>query len=81
MSADGMTLAAGTVTFLGHMHKEGQFPEQGVSIITATIALTLIAAATRGTPIEPPFKAFAALGLLVAIYVHVPAFRKDKRNG
>lgn len=83
-SSDGLIIAAGTVSFIGNMKEASGFPPNGVTIIGATAALAIVAALTKGTPVEQPFVAFAALALLAAVYRYVPAFRnikKGKNNG
>lgn len=80
-TADGLIITAGSVAFLGNMKEAGGFPPNGATTIAATAILTIIAAFTRNSVIEGPFKAFAALVLLAAVYRYVPAFAKDKKNG
>jgi len=80
-SADGLLVAAGGIAFAGSMAKARTFPPNGVKIIGATVALVIIASATKGTPLESPTKALAALMLLVSIYTYVPAFTKGKTHG
>lgn len=81
MSAETLLIAAGGVTFAGNMAKAKSFPPNGVAIVAATVALVILASATKNTPLSGPVKALAGLMLLVAVYVNVPAFTKGKTNG
>jgi len=76
MNAEGLTIAAGSVAFIGNFAEEGGWPTNGYKIVGATIALAIIFSFAGNGPLSKPVTALAALMLLAAVYRYVPAFRK-----
>jgi len=76
VNAEGLTIAAGSIAFIGNFAEEGGWPGNGYQIVGATIALTIIFSFASNGPLEKPVTALAALMLLASVYRYVPAFRK-----
>lgn len=72
MNADKLFLLAGGITFLAAFKNENGFPSAGYGIISATVALTFVAALSSSSVLGKPIKAFAWLTVLIAILKSTP---------
>jgi len=75
-------MAAGAIALTAGFAEQKRFPDNGYKVIGGTLALTVLASATKGSNIEPLVRAFALLMLLASVYAYVPAFKRetDKRR-
>lgn len=80
-TAEGLIIGAGALSFAGNFQKSGGIPPNSVAIVGSTIGLAFLASIAKGTALDGPVKAAAGLMLLVAVYVYVPAFTKDRKKG
>lgn len=81
MRSDLIIIGAGGLALAGNFAREGGFPENGYSIIGATIGLAFLASITNRTMLAPAVRMAALLMLLVSAYLYIPALRKANRNG
>ena len=79
-NATGLVIAAGATSFAGNWKENGGFPENGYTIIAATVALTFFASFTSNTAIERPTKALAGLFLLAVVIRYVPGLMNVKKT-
>ena len=78
--AESLIMGAGGVAFLGSFKQADGFPSNGYAIIAGTTALVFLASTTRGSALEKPVHAAAALMLLVALIRYVPGLRTTKKE-
>lgn len=81
MNAQGIVIAAGTVSFFGNMKEQGTVPSNTIPIVFGTTMLAIGAGLVSG-PLSEPVKWLAVLMLLTALIRYVPSFsKKGKNNG
>lgn len=69
---------AGTVAVVGGWAKHGGWPPNGTEAVAATVVLSLIAATTANTSVEPFVVAVGWLLVMGAVYAAVPALTTKK---
>lgn len=86
-SAEGLLMTSGAVAFVGSWKESGGFPEKGVTMVSSTIALVVLASLIKGEW-EKPVKALAAVMLLAVAIRYIPGLatnkktsKKGKKNG
>lgn len=73
-------LAAGVVSVVGGIAREGRFPREGMNAVIGTVVLVIIASATAGTKVAPLVRAIGLILLLGAVFGAVPAFQTKRKK-
>jgi peptidoglycan/LPS O-acetylase OafA/YrhL len=73
-------LAAGAVAIAGGTAKQGHFPSNGISALTATAVVVVLASATAGTKVAPIVRAIGLLLLMATVMAAVPSLTKQRNK-
>ena len=75
MSPELPILAAGAISIIGGIKREGHFPTNGLNAVVGTVVLVIAASATANTRVAPLVHAIGLLVLLGAVYGTVRKFQ------
>lgn len=68
-------MAAGAISIIGGIKREGHFPSNGITAVVGTVVLVIFASATTNTKVAPLVHAMGLLVLLGATYGTVRKFQ------
>ena len=74
-------LLSGLIALGGGIRKAGKFPNNGGSVLMATLALTIFASLTTGSRIAPLVRAVGFIILLAAVMAAITANKGVKKHG